>query len=356
VNEEVEIEGLEDCTASPEPPEELSKTKCVEIREEEPEPQKHPDEELGREGALTEETAERKLRSPPPNEDWIPPTGKHDDGSSGTDERRASIQRGRFPAKPQTTQAELARLRRREKKVMFDKIREENPKRKQVEKKPDEEEEEKAPEKLVKIGIFGRQRWKSVPWRTTEGWNVFRKRVVRTFALKQIRWRFEERQGPQWIPVVQRLLMLNDENDYRVVISDKTRRIRPGKTKRKERSPAPPTSPKIEKPAKQPLIIERATSPPPPEKSKPQPRKGEERRDMRDPWNPRFFWQGPSVLEPPHEQATAPQKRPSIAEIEEEDRQVSRRQDLRERHWSSDDDAEKPSRSEALAVAPGCGS
>jgi hypothetical protein len=183
-------------------------------------------------------------------------------------ESRASLRRDRYPARPLSKQAELARLRRREKKVMYDELRALKKARKQTTAEPHEEEEEpKQPEEVMKIPIYGRQKWRSVSWGRSEGWRTFRKHVIRAFALKRTHWRFEEQRGQkEWLPVLQKPLELDAEKKYRIVLSGFVPRIRPGKIPRRGPQPgqtpkgtAP--SPKIEKPERKPLVIDRAAPP-----------------------------------------------------------------------------------------------
>jgi hypothetical protein len=104
------------------------------------------------------------------------------------------------------------------------------------------------------------------------------------FALKKTKWRFEERKGQkQWTGVIEYPLLLDETKDYRVRITSGKHRVTPGKTQSKKEKRAlaiPP--PKIEKPSREPLKIER----PPPLKENPY-----EHRS--DPWDPRYFWENP---------------------------------------------------------------
>jgi hypothetical protein len=133
---------------------------------------------------------------------------------------------------------------------------------------------------------------------------VYRKRIIRAFALKQTHWYFEEQQGRKWIPVVIHPLRLSDEDDYRIVITDKKRRIRPGKTPNKKKQTNPSAPPKIEKPTKQPLIIERSAPPPPPKEPKRTSQEEEPRRETYDLWNPKFNWSAPATKTPSAKQSS----------------------------------------------------
>jgi hypothetical protein len=195
------------------------------------------------------------------------------------EESRASIRRDSFPAKPLTPQSELARIRRREKKVLGDEIRAERKARKGAKKEAEE------PEEALQISIYGRQKRKRILWKRSEGWSRFRKRIIRAFALKKTEWSFDERKGQKpWIPVTQYPLMLDEAKDYRVRITSGKHRIAPGKTQSKKEKRAlaiPP--PRVEKPLREPLKIER------PPKENPQ----EYREERCDPRNPKFFWENP---------------------------------------------------------------
>jgi hypothetical protein len=228
----------------------------------------------------------------PTTEEWIPPDDdtldKDEKGSPPEDgdgyvrpspearapnvrektkESRAAARRDQYPPQPQTPQAELARLRRQEKKILNDAIREMKTVKRRL--KADEGEEagrQDGKPRAQQIKICGSQKWKFVLWTPDHGWKEFRKHVVRAFALKQIKqWRLEEQHGTRWIQVIEKPLILHEDDDYRVVLPNrkKTPRIRPGKMKRREESVRPkPAEPTVEKPSPKPLKIEMPPRPP----------------------------------------------------------------------------------------------
>jgi hypothetical protein len=104
--------------------------------------------------------------------------------------------------------------------------------------------------------------------------------------LKRAEWYLDERKGQKpWIPVIQYPLMLDDENTYRVRIISGKHRDKPGKTQKRQKRMLAVPNPKIEKPLREPLKIERPT---PPEAK---PREKKDREEKCDPWNPKFFWE-----------------------------------------------------------------
>jgi hypothetical protein len=79
-------------------------------------------------------------------------------------------------------QAELARLRRREKKLISEQIREQKIQKKQELRS--EKGQATPPEKIVMIRVWCRQKWREVPVQGTS-WAKFRRYLKRAFHLKQ---------------------------------------------------------------------------------------------------------------------------------------------------------------------------
>jgi hypothetical protein len=176
-----------------------------------------------------------------PTEDWIPPDlsvadaelnvavaelkGTSDSGSKRTSE---SLNRdgpsGPVPTSPGplSPQAELARLRRREKKILSDVIREQKVQKKRESSRLD------PPEKTTVIRIYFKQKWREAHVQGTS-WAKFRRYLKRTFHLKQWIWSFEEYMGEKWCKKLQNPFAVDPEKRYRVVLQKKKDGPRVGK-------------------------------------------------------------------------------------------------------------------------------
>jgi hypothetical protein len=139
------------------------------------------------------------------------------------------VRRSQFPPKPITPQAEIARLRRREKKILFDQIRaQKSEERRERAIQP----EQAAPSKRTfTIQIWVRQKWIEVPFTDGTPWSKYRQYLKRRFTLKQWRWSFEESMSEGgWCHKLLNPYAVNPEKRYRIVLHDKPKRKpRPGK-------------------------------------------------------------------------------------------------------------------------------
>jgi hypothetical protein len=138
--------------------------------------------------------------------------------------------RGRFPPKPLTPERELARLRRREKQIVCDQIRE---KKKIVKKQKEEIECGQAipSERAIITRIWIRQKWSEVPYIKGTTWAKFRRYLKRKFKLKQFRWGFDESMGESgWCQKLQNPFSVDPAKRYRIVLQEKiSRKTRLGK-------------------------------------------------------------------------------------------------------------------------------
>jgi hypothetical protein len=119
-------------------------------------------------------------------------------------------------------------MRRREKKVTSDQIRE-----RKIVQKEEKLRQEIPPKKTFSIRIWVRLKWNKAP--DTEGmtWSKYRRYLKRTFKLKQWRWRFDESVGEKgWCQKLQNPFSVDHERRYRIVLQEKlSRRPRLGKPK-----------------------------------------------------------------------------------------------------------------------------
>jgi hypothetical protein len=203
------------------------------------------------------------------------------------------------PPKPLTPEAELARLRRREKKILSDQIRERKIQKKQGLR--NEKGQATPPEKTVKIPVWCRQKWREVPVEGTS-WAKFRRYLKRTFHLKQWRWRFDESLGEGWCLKLQNPFSVDPAKRYRIVLLEK-RGPRVGKQRShptKEQRKRPNSRDASQAPAN-PFYW----SPPPDEKHAPDAKRSPLRDARRDPPPPPSFgvhrYPEPPILPPPVE-------------------------------------------------------
>jgi hypothetical protein len=142
---------------------------------------------------------------------------------------------------------ELARLSRRQKKVMYDALRKAKRERR------DGLQSEEREERILQLRVCGRGRWKIVTWTSNQGWKTFTSKLRRLFKLKNAKWRLDEQHDGRWMEVKRNPLRLHEECEYRVVFLTPAHHPRPG-TRKPKRIESVPI--KIEKPTAQKLQIE----------------------------------------------------------------------------------------------------
>jgi hypothetical protein len=159
----------------------------------------------------------------------------------------AQIRRDRFPPKPMTPEAALARLRRREKKILYDQIRERrrNNIGTQVTDIPAKKKRKTTYEAdRFPMTIQVRDKWQEVPVYDEVAYSWLRRYLKRKFRLKRWRWDLQvkenEREG--WVKVFQNPFQILKEARYRIVLTELLRKPRPGKqapklTKEQRRRP-----------------------------------------------------------------------------------------------------------------------
>jgi hypothetical protein len=129
----------------------------------------------------------------------------------------AEIRRTQFPPKPITPQAEIARLRRREKKIMFGQIRAQ--KSEQKKERAIEREQMATSKRTITIQIWIRQKWIEVPYTEVMAWSKYRRYLERKFNLKQWRWSFEETiANGGWCHKLPNPFTVDPEKRYRIVL------------------------------------------------------------------------------------------------------------------------------------------
>jgi hypothetical protein len=129
-----------------------------------------------------------------------------------------------------TPEAELARLRRREKKILYNQIRERKRAKGLSRPTAGDNLRPRQSKPTFLIQIYIRQKWQEVPYTEGTTWGKFRKYLRRKFKLKQWQWSFEEQEeGIYCVRKLENPFVIERGKKFRIVLKGPSVRFHPGK-------------------------------------------------------------------------------------------------------------------------------